>query len=225
MIGLAIGALGTIGGIVQKGLAARRQRKAANKINPVNPVYEATKESAQELSMARQANNADVAGGAAMERAAYTQGANMVAAMQKAGGSPAQMAAGIARANMQTNRMMADLNVRRAQQKLSTMGLVQGALRSRSQQRMMEHQDRIRRFEGDQAAKDALYQSADQNAAGMLNDVAGFGLTAAMGGLDKGMKLRGIFGKAAASRKLGRTAMRAGNQVAGSLQGMDFLPG
>jgi hypothetical protein len=225
-IGLALAAAGTIAGIVQKGIAARRQRKAANKINPVNPVYEATKESAQELAMARQANNADVAGGAAMERSAYTQGANTVAAVMKAGGSPAQVAATIARSNMATNKAMADLTIRRTQQKLATMGLVQGALRARSQQRMMEHQDKIRRYEGDQAAKDALYQSADQNVAGMFNDAAGFGLTAAMGGLDKGVgkKLGGIFGKSMKASKFQKSLKAA--QTAGKIVGStDFLPG
>jgi hypothetical protein len=185
-IGAILAIAGTAASLIQKGIAARKAKKAAQKINPQNPVLNVSPEAKEEAGFARQLVNSDVAGGAALERQAATAEANLAGRAARSGLNSGQISAALAMGSKQRTDVLSDLAMRRTQQRLAGAGILSSALRGVTQQRMAVHGDKIRRYEGDQSAKNALTAARQQNISGMFNDVAGLGLSL-MGGAGEGV--------------------------------------
>jgi hypothetical protein len=108
--GAIIGGGLAIGGAIAKGIKARKQRKAAEKINPIRPVMERTGASKELEGMSRMAaNSTRLPGQGYAENQIGAQTARTNSAIQQTGGSTGEIIAGLAASDDNARRSTNDL--------------------------------------------------------------------------------------------------------------------
>jgi hypothetical protein len=192
LVGGIMGAAGSILGTVNKFFTGRKQRKLANKINPIDPEYQISQQAKDQLARAQQLAGGRMAGATAMEKNIAANQANFQASVERNAASGTDALAMAAVGNAQANQSMSDLAVKEAQNKVMMNEVLSGAENNMINQQDKVFDDRLRKYTEAVKAKNDLMNAAYQNTAGALSDMAQGGLM--MLGSGANPKLGGLFG-------------------------------
>ena len=182
-IGLATGAIGTIGKMFGRGAANRK----LNALGKLDPVYEANPEAAKRLGLASTLLNARSPGAMAAERNIQQNQANTLGRFQRGATSSSQLLSLGADAQAQTNQDFNQLEQQETADYQRRYGNLEGAQEGVIREGDKVFQDRTRRFQNKLQIQGAINENRQNN----WSDVAGmgFGLAsfAAQSGMGSGM--------------------------------------
>lgn len=153
-------------GAVVKGIKARKQRKAAEKINPVRPTMERSRASIDQEAMAKQAaGSSRIPGQANVENQIGAQTARTNTAIQQAGGSTGEIIAGLTASDENARRSTNDLAFQGAQLNQQNKQMYSNVLNNVSnEQREMFDFNQNQPFQTESLRKQALLDSSSRNA-------------------------------------------------------------
>ena len=175
-------------GTVQRLIVAAKQKKASNAMNPIDVSYEDNAQSKERMGMARMNLNGRMAGAGTMERNIAQNQANTMASVSRNATSGAQALAMAGAAQGQANAAMSNLQTAEAQDYNRKSAQLSGVL---SDEGGRIFGDKLRKYQQERRAKDALMQASMLNTAtafdNLDNGIATLG-GAAMGGAKGGAK-------------------------------------
>jgi hypothetical protein len=160
---------------------AKKQKKEAGKINPIDVTYKESQYAKEGLDTARNFLNGRMPGASAMQQGAMTNQANSFLNLSRAAGSPQQMMAAAGALQGNTNNALNQLAVQESQYKQSMLGNFNNALNTMTNEGDKVYGDQLRKYNRDFEMKQNLLNSAAQNKQAGFKGVGGF--------LDKGLNL------------------------------------
>lgn len=161
---IAAGVIG-LGGSIYKGIKARKQRKAANKINPIRPELTRTSASKELEGMSRMAaNSTRLPGQAYAENQIGAQTARTNTAIQNAGGSTAEIISGLTASDENARRSTNDLAFQGAALNQQNKQLYSNVLANVSEdQKEMFDYNKNQPYQTDVLKKQALLDASARN--------------------------------------------------------------
>lgn len=210
---IAAGVAGAIklGGAIAKGIKARKQRKEAEKINPIRPIMGRTRASRElQARSRRDAQSTRLPGQSYAENQIGAQTARANTAIQQTGGSTGEIIAGLSTVDENARRSTNDLAFQGAQLNQENKRMYGQVLQGVSQeQREMFDYNQNQPFQTETLRKQALLDSSARNtdnawgsasdAVGDLGVAAGY-KNASTDGVDTGLD-EGIGASAKRKRK------------------------
>jgi hypothetical protein len=176
-------------GTIQRLALAGKQKKLANKINPVDVTYEASPYAKEMLAGRRQRMNSRMAGADAAGRSLQQNKANVVGTATRNATSGAQMLSVAAAAQGQADSGAARLQQMENSNDQANANALDRALGTNIAEGDKVFNDKMRKFMQERRAKDALMQSSMQNKAaawdGLDNGIASIAGAAFGGPLGK----------------------------------------
>ena len=211
--------------LISKLVASRKQRKLANKINPVDPEYQVSQQAKDQLARAQQMYGSRMAGATAQEKNIQANQANFQASVERNAGSGADALAMAAVGNAQANQAAADLGVKEQQNKILMNQVLSGAEGTMMGETDKVFGDQLRKYTEAVQAKNSLMNASYQNQAGAFGDLAQGGLMMLGSGVGQGFRLPkfgGLMGKggqmAGLTNAAGTLSARGMNPVVGGGQ-------
>lgn len=196
-------------GMINSFIQARKQKKAAKKINPVNATYETNPEISDLYAEGKNLYQGRMAGAGAAEQNLLTNQANTLNTVQKNATSGSQALAVAAGVAGQTDQAVNDLAVKEAQDKQRRFGVYSNVSQLMAQEGDKVFQDKLRRYYDDLNQKRSLEGAAMQNQAnawgGLDNTLMAGASLIAPGGL-----LAGKGGGGTAGNNIPRPQMSGG---------------
>jgi hypothetical protein len=167
---LVAGAIG-VGGAIAKGIKARRQRKEANKINPVRPTMTRTGASKENEAMARMAaGSTRLPGQGYAENQIGAQTARMTDKIQQTGGSTGEIISGLAAVDENSRSATNDLAFQGAQLNQRNKEMFSNVLNNVSEeQKEIFDFNQNEPYQTDVVRKQALLDSSSRNADNALS--------------------------------------------------------
>lgn len=183
MVPLLIGGGIAAGSALVKGVRAAKQKKEANRLNPMRPEMTRTKGSVESENRARaMANSSRLPGQSYYENQIGSQTARSANAAMQTGGSTGEVIAGLSQADRNAKDQLAGLGVSGAQFKAQNEGMLQNALQSKSAEEMeMFDYNRNQPYQTTMLRKQALIDSSNRNIEGAIEDIGNFGTGLAQG--------------------------------------------
>lgn len=197
-------------GILQRNLS-KQQQESADKINPVDEVYNESPYAKQQLATAEQMLNGRMAGASAATNNIYNNQSNAFLNLSRAAGSPQQMMAAAGALQGNTNSALDNLAVQESQYKTQMLGNFNNALGVMTNEGDKMYADKTNRFNRQYAEKQGLLNSSQQNFSNSIQSAS----NAMQAGVDTALKVFGIPGMGGGS-SLGSTgrATSSGNSYA-----------
>lgn len=158
-------------GAINGFITAAKQKKLADKINPIDVTREADPYAKEMLAGARLRRNSRMGGAATLERSIAQNQANTMATVQNNATSGAQVLSMAAAGQGQANDSAARLTQMEAADEAQKANELQQAQGVMIQEGDKVYEDRLRKFLQDRRAKDALMQSSLMNKANALGSI------------------------------------------------------
>ena len=181
-IGLLVAGAASLGSAIFKGISAGKQRRAARKINPVNPVYSTSPYAKTQYGLAQQMLNGRMAGAAAQEQNIMGAQGNMMYNVGQNATDSSQALAMAAASQGQTNQAFSNLGQQEAQNKYGMLNNFNLASNLMTSERDKIHNDQVRKYNSDMQLKQGLQNAAMQNTQGIFGDVMNIGSILGAGG-------------------------------------------
>lgn len=161
---LVAGAIG-VGGAIAKGIRARKQRKEANKINPVRPEMVRTGASEENEAMFRNAaNSTRLPGQSYAENQIGAQTARAANAIQQTGGSTGEIISGLSQVDENSRKATNDLAFQGAQFQQQNKQLFGQVLNNVSEeQKDIFDYNKNQPYQSDVVRKQALLDASSRN--------------------------------------------------------------
>lgn len=187
-----LAAAGTLGGLIGgifKGSQGRKQQRMADAIHPVDANYETSPYAQNQLSTVQQMMNGRMAGAGAEEQNIQGNFANAMSGVNRNATNGAQSLAMLAGLQGNTNRAFSDLQTKENMNKQSLLGQLAYANQGMTAEGDKVYGDKLRKFNNDMNAKNALQSAAWQNKGafwnGLSNALVGVGNMAEQGAFNK----------------------------------------
>lgn len=188
----AAGALSSVIGSIFKGSQAKKQQRMADKIHPINAVYNTSPYAENQLSTVQQMMNGRMAGAGSEEQNIQGNFANSMAGVNRNSTNGSQSLAMLAGLQGNTNQAFSDLQTKENMNKQSLLGQLAYANQGMTQEGDKMYNDKLRNYNNDMNAKNALQNASWQNKgsmwSGIGNALIGGANVASQGGF------KGIFG-------------------------------
>jgi hypothetical protein len=181
---LAIGALLQVPKILGGLFGGGKQKRAARKINPIDPTYSIPKYSREQLELARNAFMSRTPGAAVAEQNIMGNQANMLANINRNAGDGSQAIAAAAGIGGQTNQSFVELSQAEAQNTMQEQQMLNQSLQNMSAEERLVYQDKLRKYKEALQAKQELMRSGMVNQQNALNEIGNLG----------GLYASGLFG-------------------------------
>lgn len=180
-IGGIIGGLGTLFGSINQASIAHKNRKMSNSIHPEQAYYNANPLAQTNLNEALNFRNGRMAGAGALQNNILNNQANATAGVTRNATDGSQSLAILAGLQGNSNNAFSELQTKEAMNKQYQDQVVMQARQGVINESDKVYQDQVRRYNSDQANKNALLGLAQQNGQGAIADFANFGLLAGNG--------------------------------------------
>lgn len=192
LIGAGLGVANAIG----RWFSGNKQKKLANKINPVFNQYQASPYAGQRMGLAKQLFAGRMFGAPQLERNIFSNQANTLNNVNKVATDASQALAYGAAAQGQTDDSLTNLQTAEAQNKYQMLGNLNSAYDTMIGEGDKEYSSMLDKYQSDVAQKNALMQAGMNNKYGAVSDLASLGIQ--LSGLP-GKK--GVFGGFGARRR------------------------
>lgn len=161
--------------MVGKFISGAKQKKEANKINPVFNQYQTSPYAQKQLGIAQQMFGGRMAGAPQLERNIFANQATRLGGLQRNATDSSQLLSLGAQSQGMTNDALEDLQIREAQNKQMMLQNLNQAYGTMIGEGNKEYESMKYKFETDAARKDDLMKSAAANKYGAVSDLASMG--------------------------------------------------
>lgn len=206
LVGGAIG----LGSAIAQGIRARKQRKEADKINPVRPLMERTRASKENQALFRQgANSTRLPGQGYAENKIGAQTARATNAVLGTGGSTSEIISGLTKVDQNSREATNDLAMKGAELNLQNKQLYGDVLnRVSEEEKELFDYNKNQPYQTDVLRKQALIDSSARNTDNALSGLQ-----------DTAQNVGNAIGYKNALKDEGDTIMPGDNSMATSLSG------
>jgi hypothetical protein len=153
---------------------AKKQKREANKINPVDVTYQESPYAKEQLSTARNFLNSRMPGANSMQQGIANNQANSFLNLTRAAGSPQQLMAAAGALQGNTNSALDNLAIQESQYKASMLGNFNNALSTMTNEGDKVYGDQLRKYNRDYEMKQSLLNSSAQNKQAGFKGIGGF---------------------------------------------------
>lgn len=167
----AASSVGTMLGGIFKGIQGGKQQRMANKIHPQDVTYTESQYAKNQLGAVNQAYNSRSAGAANAEENIGFNQANSFAGVERNATSGSQALAVLAGLQGQSNQAYTDLASKEAQSHQALLGELGMANSAMTNENDKIYNDKLRKYNNDLNAKNALQNAAWKNKGAMVDDL------------------------------------------------------
>lgn len=156
---------------IRQNALAKNQQEVADKLNPVDPTYQASPYAQEQLNNARNAMNARMPGAAQLENNVFRNQANTMMSLSRAA-TPQQQIAAAGALQGGTDNALSNLAMQEQQYRTTMLGNLNSALQIMTGENDKLYGDQLRKFNRDFDLKQGLLNSAERNRAGVSESIS-----------------------------------------------------